>query len=198
VVDAADTERRRIERDLHDGAQQRLVSLAMHLGLARAELTELPEDARRVIAEAHDEAKEALAELRHLVRGLHPAILEDRGLDAALSGIAARSPVPVRLDVHVPDRVPPTVEAVAYFVVSEALANTAKHAGALRAGVTARREGDVLRVSVTDDGAGGADPAGGTGLPGLAQRVRSVDGTLSIDSPAGGPTVITAELPCAW
>jgi signal transduction histidine kinase len=198
VVDAADTERRRIERDLHDGAQQRLVSLAMNLGLARAELTGLPEDARRVIAEAHDEAKEALAELRHLVRGLHPAILEDRGLDAALSGIAARSPVPVRLDVYVLDRVPPTVEAVAYFVVSEALANTAKHAGALRAGVTARQERGVLRVTVTDDGAGGADPAGGTGLAGLAQRVRSVDGTLSIDSPAGGPTMITAELPCAW
>ena len=197
VVDAADAERRRIERDLHDGAQQRLVSLAMHLGLARAELTGLPEDAQRVIAEAHDEAKEALAELRHLVRGLHPAILEDRGLDAALSGIAARSPVAVRLDVDVPERVPPTVEAVAYFVVSEALANTAKHASATRAGVTARRAGDVLRLTVTDDGVGGADPAKGTGLAGLAQRAGSVDGTLCISSPAGGPTTITAELPCA-
>jgi signal transduction histidine kinase len=198
VVDAADAERRRIERNLHDGAQQRLVSLAMNLGLARAELTGLPEDARQVIAEAHDGAKEALAELRHLVRGLHPAILENRGLDAALSGIAARSPVPVRLDVHVPERVPPTVEAVAYFVVSEALANTAKHAAASRAGVSARRDGDVLRVSVTDDGMGGADPSQGTGLAGLAQRVCSVDGTLYISSPAGGPTTITAELPCAW
>jgi len=198
VVDAADAERRRIERDLHDGAQQRLVSLAMHLGLARAELTGLPEDARRVIAEAHDEAKEALAELRHLVRGLHPAILEDRGLDAALSGIAARFPVTVRLDVDVPERAPPTVEAVAYFVVSEALANTAKHASATQAGVTARRAGDVLRLTVTDDGVGGADPAKGTGLAGLVQRVGSVDGTLSISSPAGGPTTITAGLPCAW
>ena len=169
----------------------------MHLGLARAELTGLPEDAQRVIAEAHDEAKEALAELRHLVRGLHPAILEDRGLDAALSGIAARSPVAVRLDVDVPERVPPTVEAVAYFVVSEALANTAKHASATRAGVTARRAGDVLRLTVTDDGVGGADPAKGTGLAGLAQRAGSVDGTLCISSPAGGPTTITAELPCA-
>jgi signal transduction histidine kinase len=198
VVDAADAERRRIERDLHDGAQQRLVSLAMHLGLARAGLTNLPENARQVIAEAHDEAKEALAELRHLVRGLHPAILEDRGLDAALSGIAARSPVPVRIDVHIPQRVPPTVEAVAYFVVSEALANTAKHARASHAGVSARREGDVLRVNVTDDGMGGADLSRGTGLAGLTQRVRSVDGTLAISSPAGGPTTITAELPCAW
>jgi signal transduction histidine kinase len=197
VVDATDAERRRIERDLHDGAQQRLVSLAMRLGLARAELTGLPEDARRVLAEAHDEAKEALAELRHLARGLHPAILEDRGLDAALSGIAARSPVPVRLDVQVPERAPPTVEAVAYFVVSEALANIAKHSGALQAAVDVRRDGDVLRVTITDDGTGGADPSLGTGLAGLAQRARSVDGTLSIHSPAGGPTVITAELPCA-
>jgi signal transduction histidine kinase len=194
VVDAADAERRRIERDLHDGAQQRLVSLAMRLGLARAGLTGLPEDARRVIAEAHDEAKEALAELRHLVRGLHPAILEDRGLDAALSGIAARSPVAVRLDVDVPERVPPTVEAVAYFVVSEALANTAKHASATQAGVTARRAGDVLRLTVTDDGVGGADPAKGTGLAGLAQRVGSVDGTLSISSLAGGPTSLSTLL----
>jgi signal transduction histidine kinase len=198
VVDAADAERRRIERDLHDGAQQRLVSLAMNLGLARAELGDLPENARRVITEAHEEAKEALAELRHLVRGLHPAILEDRGLDAALSGLAARSPVPVRLDVHVPERAPATEEAVAYFVVSEALANIAKHSGATRAEVGVRRDGDVLRVTITDDGTGGADPSRGTGLAGLAQRVRSVDGSLSISSPPGGPTVIAAELPCGW
>jgi signal transduction histidine kinase len=198
VVDAADAERRRIERDLHDGAQQRLVSLAMNLGLARAELSDLPEGARQVIAEAHDEAKEALAELRHLVRGLHPVILEDRGLDAALSGLAARSPVPVRLRVDVAERVPPAVEAVAYFMVSEALANVAKHSGASHAEVDARRDGGVLQVSVTDDGTGGADPSRGTGLGGLAQRIRSVDGTLSISSPAGGPTVLTAELPCAW
>jgi signal transduction histidine kinase len=199
VVDAADAERRRIERDLHDGAQQRLVSLAMNLGLARAELDSLPGlpgRARQVIAEAHEEAKQALTELRHLVRGLHPAILEDRGLDAALSGIAARSPVPVRLSVEVPRRASPTVEAVAYFVVSETLANVAKHSGATRAEIRVRRDGDVLQVTVTDDGAGGADPSRGTGLAGLAQRVRSVDGTLSVSSPAGGPTTITAELPC--
>jgi signal transduction histidine kinase len=195
VVDAADAERRRIERDLHDGAQQRLVSLAMNLGLARENLTGLPE-ARQVIADAHREAKEALAELRHLVRGLHPAVLEDRGLDAALSGIAARAPLPVRVRVDVPRRASPTVEAIAYFVVSEALANIARHAGASKAVIDVQRRDGTLRVVVTDDGAGGADPSRGTGLAGLTQRARSVDGTLRIDSPPGGPTTITAELPC--
>ncbi len=197
VVDAADAERRRIERDLHDGAQQRLVSLAMNLGLARAALPDLAEEAKQVLADAHEQAKEALAELRTLVRGLHPAILDDRGLDAALSGIAARAPVPVRLHVDVPTRASPTVEAVAYFMVAEALANIAKHARATGVEVDVRRRGDVLAVAVTDDGAGGADPSRGTGLAGLAHRVRSVDGSLSISSPAGGPTVLTAELPCA-
>jgi signal transduction histidine kinase len=197
VLDAADAERRRIERDLHDGAQQRLVSLIMNLGLARASMPDLPDAARRVIAEAHEEAKEALAELRTLARGLHPAILEDRGLDAALSGIAARAPLPVRLCVDVPVRASPTVEAVAYFVVSEALANVAKHAGASRAEIEVRHERGMLSVIITDDGAGGADPSRGSGLLGLAQRVRSVDGTLTVSSPAGGPTIITAELPCA-
>jgi signal transduction histidine kinase len=196
VVDAADAERRRIERDLHDGAQRRLVSLAMNLGMARAELDGLPDDARRVIADAHEEAKEALAELRDLVRGLHPAILDDRGLDAALSGIAARSPVPVSLRVRLPERAPPTVEAVAYFVVSEALANIAKHSGAASAEVTVDRVGGRLRVLVTDDGVGSADPAGGTGLAGLARRAASVDGTFDLSSPPGGPTQITVEIPC--
>ena len=196
VVDAADAERRRIERDLHDGAQRRLVSLAMNLGMARAELEDLPESARQVIVGAHEEAKLALAELRDLVRGLHPAILEDRGLDAALSGIAARSPVPVRLQVDVPQRAAPTVEAVAYFVVSEALANIAKHSRARNATITAQRAADTLRLTVTDDGVGGADPARGTGLAGLARRAASVDGTLRLDSPVGGPTTITVELPC--
>ncbi len=197
VVDAADAERRRIERDLHDGAQQRLVSLAMNLGLARENMTDLPEPARQVIAAAHEEAKEALTELRQLVRGLHPAVLDDRGLDAALSGIAARAPLPVRLIVEVPERVSPTLEAVAYFVVSECLTNIAKHASAGHAEVTVQRAGDLLRIRVTDDGIGGARTAGGTGLASLAQRAESVDGSLQIDSPDGGPTVITAELPCA-
>ena len=197
VVDAADAERRRIERDLHDGAQQRLVSLAMNLGLARAGLPDLPDEAKQVIADAHEEAKEALAELRTLVRGLHPAILDDRGLDAALSGIAARAPVPVRLRVDMADRASPTVEAVAYFMVAEALANIAKHAHATRAEIEVRGHVGVLTVTVTDDGIGGADPSRGTGLAGLAHRVRSVDGTLSLSSPAGGPTIVSAELPCA-
>ncbi|MEU6863942.1 sensor histidine kinase [Streptomyces sp. NPDC046876] len=196
VLDAADLERRRIERDLHDGAQQRLVALAMNLGIARATLTDLPPEAKAVIDEAHREAKEAIEELSNLVRGLHPAVLEDRGLDAALSGIAARAPLPVELDVDLPERPGPTVEAVAYFVVSEALANVSKHARASRCRVEARRDGDLLRITVTDDGVGGADPAGGTGLTGLRKRVGSVDGTIKIISPLGGPTVVSVELPC--
>ncbi|MGI5164068.1 sensor histidine kinase [Spirillospora sp. CA-253888] len=197
VVDAADLERRRIERDLHDGAQQRLVSLALNLGLARETLTGVPDDAMKVIVEAHEEAKEALTELRNLIRGLHPAVLEDRGLDAALSGVAARVPVPVRLRVEVAERASSTVEAVAYFVVSEALTNVVKHARASAVEVAVVREGAILRVTVGDDGVGGADPARGTGLTGLARRVRSVDGTFRMISPAGGPTTLTVELPCA-
>jgi signal transduction histidine kinase len=197
VVDAADAERRRIERDLHDGTQQRLVSLAMNLGLARATLPDLPEAADRALREAHDEAKAALTELRDLVRGLHPVVLEDRGLDAALSGIAARSPVPVRLSVQVSRRVSPTVEAVAYFTVSEALANVAKHAQATTAQVTVTlTEDQMLRIIVTDDGVGGADAGQGTGLTGLAQRAASVDGAFRLSSPLGGPTTIKVDLPC--
>ncbi|MFD7262736.1 histidine kinase [Streptomyces sp. NPDC059874] len=202
VLDAADLERRRIERDLHDGAQQRLVALAMNLGIARATLTDLPPEARAVIDEAHREAKEAIEELNSLVRGLHPAVLEDRGLDAALSGIAARAPFPVELAVDIATRPGPTVEAVAYFVVSEALANVAKHARAERCSVRVERIqgqgriGELLRITVTDDGVGGADPSRGTGLVGLRKRVGSVDGTIMITSPLGGPTDITVELPC--
>ncbi|MGW1076342.1 sensor histidine kinase [Streptomyces sp. NPDC002537] len=197
VVDAADAERRRIERDLHDGAQQRLVSMAVNLGLAKATMKDLPDDAREVIDEAHREAKQAIAELRDLVRGLHPAVLEDRGLDAALSGIADRTPLPVRLRVDLTSRPAPAIEAVAYFVVSEALANIVKHAQASGVDITVERFGGILLVVVSDDGVGGADPSGGTGLAGLAKRVASVDGTFSISSPVGGPTVVTVELPCA-
>ncbi|MEU4533855.1 histidine kinase [Streptosporangium sp. NPDC023825] len=197
VVDAADAERRRIERDLHDGTQQRLVSLAMNLGMARATLTDLPEPAREVIVQAHEEAKQALKELRDFVRGLHPAVLNDQGLDAALSGLAARAPFPVRLSVDIFERVSPTVEAVAFFVVSEALTNITKHAGASGAEVVVDRLGDRLHVAVSDDGRGGADPDRGTGLRGLSRRVGSVDGILYVDSPLGGPTTIRVELPCA-
>jgi signal transduction histidine kinase len=196
VVDAADAERRRLERDLHDGTQQRLVSLAMRLGMARAERPDA-EQAHQVIAEAHEETKAALAELRHLVRGLHPVVLEDRGLDAALSGVAARLPIPVRLTVDVPRRPPPTIEAVAYFVVSEGLTNIAKHAQASQAEVFVQRANDRLHIIVSDDGVGGADPAHGTGLAGLAKRAASVDGTFEIVSPPGGPTLLTVDLPCA-
>ena len=195
VVDAADAERRRLERDLHDGTQQRLVSLAMRLGMARAGHPDAAQ-ANQIIAEAHEEAKAALLELRQLVRGLHPAVLEDRGLDAALSGVAARLPIPVRLTVDVPRRPSPTVEAVAYFVVSEGLTNIAKHAQASQAEVFVQRASDRLHIIVSDDGVGGADPARGTGLAGLAKRAASVDGTFEIASPPGGPTLLTVDLPC--
>ncbi|WP_194919971.1 sensor histidine kinase [Catenulispora rubra] len=199
AVEAADAERRRIERDLHDGAQQRLMSLAVHLGIARKTLKErgdVPPEAMSVIIDAHEQVKDAMAEIRNLVRGLHPAVLDDRGLDAALSGVAARSAVPVRLTVGATGPLSASVETVAYFVVSEALANVVKHSRAKQAAVDVSRRQDHLLIRVTDDGVGGADAQGGTGLTGLAQRVASVDGRLRLTSPSGGPTVLTAELPC--
>ena len=156
VVDAAEAERRRIERNLHDGAQQRLVALAMNLGRARARYDDDPDAARKMLDEAHSDAKLALSELRDLARGLHPAVLTDRGLDAALSGLAARSTVPVTLDVQVEPRCSPTIEAIAYFVVSEALTNAVKHASATSVQVNVRRAGQTLRIVVEDDGVGGA------------------------------------------
>jgi signal transduction histidine kinase len=195
VVDSAEAERRRIERDLHDGAQQRLVALAMDLGRARARFADDPEAARAILDQAHAEAKEALVELRNLVRGVHPPVLTDRGLDAALSGLAVLSPVPVSVRVDAAPRPPASVEAIAYFVVAEALTNVAKHARATRAVVSVDRRGDTLSVVIRDDGIGGADPRG-QGLSGLADRVAGVDGRLTIDSPAGAGTVIEVELPC--
>lgn len=197
AVSAADAERRRIERDLHDGTQQRLVSMAMRLGLARATLADVPAEAMAVIERAHEDAKETLKELRDLVQGLHPAILTDRGLDAALSGIAARAPFPVTLTADLrPAKLPAATEAVAFFIVSEALTNVAKHADATAASVTVRARDGQLRITIADDGRGGAATGAGSGLTGLRYRAASVDGTLHIDSPPGGPTVITAELPC--
>jgi signal transduction histidine kinase len=195
VMDAAEVERQRIERDLHDGAQQRLVSLAMELGRAKSKFASDPDAAAAIVGQAHEQAKEALTELRNLVRGVHPPVLSDRGLDAALSGLAALSPVPVTVRVDLPVRPSASVEAIAYFVVAETLTNIAKHARASHAEVTVTRSGDLLTLVISDDGAGGADPAG-QGLSGLAARVAGVDGTLSVTSPAGGPTSIRAVLPC--
>jgi signal transduction histidine kinase len=196
AVDSAEAERRRIERDLHDGAQQRLITAAMDLGIARERLVSDPESGRALVAGAHEEVKAALRELRDLVRGIHPVILEDRGLDAALSAVVARIPVPVELHVASEPRPSPAVESAAYFIVCEALANVTRHSGANRAWVTIRREPDRLLLVVGDDGVGGADPARGTGLGGLADRVAALGGTLHIDSPAGGPTQIEVQIPC--
>jgi signal transduction histidine kinase len=195
AVDSAEDERRRIERDLHDGAQQRLVALGMDLGMAKEKLRTDPQAATELVGEAHEEAKRALAELRDLARGIHPAVLADRGLDAAISALAARSPVPVGVEV-VTERLPGAVESTAYFVVAEALTNAAKHAHAGEITIRIARRDGLLVVEVSDDGDGGADPARGSGLRGLADRVAAIDGRLTVTSPAGGPTVVRAELPC--
>ncbi len=196
AVDSAEAERRRIERDLHDGAQQRLIAAAMDLGVARERLVTDPPAGQELVASAHEEVKAALRELRDLVRGIHPVILEDRGLDAALSAVVARSTVPVTLSVDVDPRPSPTVESAAYFIVCEALANVARHAEASSATVVIARRGDRLQLEVRDDGRGGADPARGTGLHGLADRVAALDGTVSLASPVGGPTRLIVEVPC--
>ncbi|HEX3492131.1 MAG TPA: sensor domain-containing protein [Streptosporangiaceae bacterium] len=197
VIDAGEAERRRIERDLHDGAQQRLVAMTMELARAQARFDAAdPAAARVLVDQAHSQAMAALAELRNLVRGVHPPVLSDRGLDAALSALAALCPVPVTVDADLATRPAPAVEAIAYFVVAEALTNVAKHARASRVDVGVRGDGRTVSVTVRDDGIGNADPSG-TGLAGLAARVAAVDGRLTIDSPPGGPTLITAELPCA-
>jgi signal transduction histidine kinase len=198
AVDLAAEDRRQIERDLHDGVQQRLVSLAMDLGRAKEKLdTDTdPEGAKELVGEAHEEAKRAITEVRDLARGIHPAVLTDRGLDAALSALATRSPVRADVRVDVVERPPASVEAAAYFVVSEALANIAKHASATRADVTVRRSGDRLIVKVEDDGVGGASLVEGSGLAGLRDRVGALDGELHLLSPRGGPTVLMVEIPC--
>ncbi|WP_326605238.1 sensor domain-containing protein [Streptomyces sp. NBC_01799] len=195
VVDTAAADLRRIERDLHDGAQARLVALAMGLGLAKEKLTEDPEAAARMVDEAHGEVKVALQELRDLARGIHPAVLTDRGLDAALSAIASRCTVPVTVEVDLASRPAQAIEGIAYFTVSELLQNVSKHSGARSASVEVRRSAERLLIRVSDDGRGGARMDGGTGMSGLAERLGAVDGLFVLDSPAGGPTTITAELP---
>jgi len=196
AVDAAAAELRRIERDLHDGAQARLVALAMDLGMAEERFDRDPEGARALIGEAREEARRALAELRDLARGIRPSLLAERGLGPALQALAGRSGIPVDVDVALTEPVAPAVELTAWFVASEGLANAAKHAGATLATVRARTTDGRLQVVVADDGHGGADPAG-PGLTGLRRRVEALDGSLAVMSPPGGPTIVHADLPCA-
>jgi signal transduction histidine kinase len=195
VAEAGQRERQRLERDLHDGAQQRLVALSLHLGVLQTRLHDDP-DAEALLAEARTEIATSLAELRDLARGLHPAIVTAHGLAVALESLAARAPVPVRLVVDVPDRVAEAVEVAAYFVVCESLANVGKHAAATSAAVTVSRHDGTVVVEVVDDGRGGADSEGGTGLRGLADRVETLDGRLRVWTPVGGGTRVRAELPC--
>ncbi|MQA11222.1 MAG: sensor histidine kinase [Pseudonocardiaceae bacterium] len=197
-VDAAEAERRRIERDLHDGAQQRLVSLAISLGRAKSKLDADPEAVRGLIDEAHADAKLAVSELRDLARGIYPAVLGDRGLDPALSSLAAKSPIPVDVSVDTDPRPPAAVESTAYFIVGEALTNIAKHANATVAQIRVWREDDKVVVEVSDNGQGGAELRPGGGLSGLADRAATIDGVVTVVSPKAGPTVIRADLPCTW
>ncbi|MFJ8072460.1 sensor histidine kinase [Streptomyces sp. NPDC096176] len=195
VVDTASADLRRIERDLHDGAQARLVALAMGLGLAKEKLLEDPDAAATMVDEAHGEVKLALKELRDLARGIHPAVLTDRGLDAALSSVASRCTAPVTVTVDMDTRPAAAIEGIAYFTVSELLQNVSKHARATHASVDVWRSADRLMLQVVDDGRGGARLDGGTGMAGLAERLGAVDGVFALDSPVGGPTTVTAELP---
>ena len=195
VISAGDAERRRIERNLHDGAQQRLVTLALQLSLIGRRIRDDPSDAERLVTSASDELAQSLEELRELARGIHPAAL-DQGLDVALDALARRSEVPTTVSYEPGPRLPEPVAFAAYFVASEALANVAKYAHASAATVSLRRTATGVVVEITDDGVGGADPARGSGLRGLADRVEALDGRLTVSSPPGAGTVITAEMPC--
>lgn len=196
VVEAMLAERRRIERDLHDGVQQHLVHLAMNLGMAKERIDTDPAGAKDLVTAAHEEAKRTISDLRNTVRGIHPAVLTDRGLDAAISAVASNIPIPTTINVELNERFQPIIESTAYFVAVEAMTNIIKHAEATEIVVAIRLVDDNLVVEVTDNGKGGADPQNGTGLIGLASRVEALDGTLSISSPAGGPTILKAEIPC--
>ncbi|MEV6847155.1 histidine kinase [Actinoplanes sp. NPDC051411] len=193
-------ELRRIERDLHDGAQARMVSLSMLLGLLDFKLQEVPAETRQLLGHSRTQVREALRELRELVRGVYPPILADRGLDGAIESLAehaAPGPHAITVAVDVADRLPVALESAVYFVVAEALTNITKHSGADRAGVAVRGDGDRVRIEVWDDGRGGADERCGTGLAGVRRRVAAFDGVMSLSSPVGGPTLLRAELPCA-
>jgi signal transduction histidine kinase len=195
IIAAADAERRRIERDLHDGAQQRLVAVALTLGLAESQLESDPAKAARLIAEAREEAQLAIKDLRDLAHGIHPAVLSERGLGAALEALATRSPVPVEVTAAPAAPIDPAVEAAAYFVTAEALTNVAKYARASEASVCLSVDDGRLRVEVRDDGCGGADLATGSGLRGLRDRVDALDGQFKLDSPPGVGTTVTVEIP---
>lgn len=197
IVKAADEERRRLERDLHDGAQQRLVTLAINLQLASAKFESDPQAAKDLLAETAEELVEATAELRELARGLHPAVLSDRGLRPALEALAGRAPLPVELEEPIADGLPSQVESASYFVVAEALTNVARYSDASHARVAVSRSDGLVQVEVTDDGVGGADPAAGSGLRGLSDRVAALDGRLEVESPAGRGTTVRAVIPCA-
>jgi signal transduction histidine kinase len=195
LVETSLAERRRLERTLHDGAQQRLVALSLSLRMARNQIAKSPETAAAMIGAATEELTLALEELRELARGIHPAVLSDRGLGAAVEALAVRSPLPVEV-VEVPgERLPEPVEAAAYFVIAEALTNVAKYANASAATVAVRRVNGHAEVEVRDDGVGGADPGRGSGLRGLADRVGALDGFLALDSPPGSGTTLRAEIP---
>jgi signal transduction histidine kinase len=194
LVEAGDAARRRLERDLHDGAQARLVALALLLRTARGRVREDAQLAS-LLDRAQEELRTSLRELRELARGIHPAVLTERGLEPALRSLVARAPVPVTVDATADARLPAPVESAAYFVVSEALANVAKYARATHASVTVERTNGHLTVEVADDGVGGADVVRGSGLRGLADRLAALDGTLSLDSPAGGGTRLRAKIP---
>ena len=197
AVDAQAAELRRIERDLHDGAQARLVSLGMTIGLAEELVDRDPAAARKLLAEARESSGTALVELRHLVRGIHPPVLAERGLDGAVRALALSLPVPITVDIDLPGRPDDPVESAAYFAVAEALANVVRHSRAHTGSVSMRHADGMLTMVVGDDGAGGADPAAGTGLRGIERRLAAFDGTMALSSPPGGPTVMTMELPCA-
>ena len=195
ILAAADEERRRIERDLHDGAQQRLVAVTLTLRLAEARLATDPASAAKLVTQAREEAQLAVDELRELARGIHPTLLNDLGLAAALEALATRAPVPVQVSGVPSDRLCQTVEAAAYYVTAEALTNVAKYARATEAFVHVSIEDDCLRLQVRDDGIGGADPSAGSGLRGLRDRVDALDGNLELHSPPGGGTTVTVEIP---
>jgi len=196
TIDASASEIRRIERDLHDGAQARLVAIGMALDAAEHFLGTQPETARELLLDARGNSALALAELRGLVRGIHPPVLADRGLADAVRAVALDSPLRVRVTGMLPGRPPAPVESAAYFAVSELLANVVKHSGTAEADVDLRHESSALRISVRDNGVGGADPGHGTGLCGIARRLAAFDGVLVVNSPAGGPTEAMLEVPC--